>query len=254
MEKSIRYTLIDLICFFASGCSEEDSAGSSTGSNVIDIEVIDSSSGYGYIPRATHESVLVIEQDYGGTVYNEATDQEIYVETHYYETCIRWQHYLGAFTNICLAWAPATRAEYEIPLAVGENRIYMGFTRDVDTTTVEPSIIIERVSLIPIEVVHHENCDTPFLLNVPTLLIGNESDRYICFLFKADISKVYTVLTVSNGKLYFNIYDINSNLLAKGDTIEWSDEFQYFVEVQLDAGQQIYIQISSTRKFELGLY
>ena len=246
MEKSIQYILIALLCFLVGSCSEEDNATN----NVIDIEVLDSNSSYGYIPRATHESVLVIVQDYGGTVYNEATDQEIYVETHYYEKCVKWQHYLGAFTNDCLAWAPATRAVYEIPLAVGENRIYM-VSKDV-AATMEPSIIIEHLSLNPAYEAEEKSCDDPALLHAPTLVAGHWSDASSCFLFEADIDKIYTILITSGSYIY--IYDINSNLLAKGDNREWSDEFQRFVEVRLKAGQQIYIKIFSDSGFEFGLY
>ena len=249
MKKNIRYTLFVLICFFfVSGCSEEDNAGTS----VIDIEVVGPYvTGYGYIPRITHEPVLVIEQDYGGTVYNVATDQEIYVETNYYETCIDWETYLGQIQR-CRTWGPATNAIFEIPLSVGENRIYMT-SKDV-ATSIEPSIIIERVSLSPIEVTHNDNCENPYSLYGPTLLMGNTSDHYICFLFEADIDKVYTILVPLEGKLYFNIADINFNYLVHGDTISWDDEFQHFSEIQLDAGQQIYIQVQSSNTFELGIY
>jgi hypothetical protein len=251
MKKNIRHILFVLICFFfVSACSEEDNAGTS----VTDIEVVGPYvTSYGYIPRITHESVLVIEQDYGGTVYNEATDQELYFETIESERCVDWVVvYFGP--DICRKWGPITYSIYEIPLSVGENRIYIGFTKAVNTTTVEPSIIIERVSLSPTEVTHNDNCENPYPLYGPTLLMGNISDHYICFLFEADIDKIYTILAPLEGELYFNIADINFNYLVHGDTHSWDDEFQHFSEIQLDAGQQIYIQVQSSHSFELGIY
>lgn len=243
-----KYRLLPILFAFAfififSSCSEEDSAGN----NVIDIEVIST----GYIPRVTYKSEQIIVQDYGGYVYNETTDQEIYVETNYYETCIDWEVYITTIQR-CRTWETASNAVYEIPLAIGENRIYMGLTRDA-AATAEPSFIIDRVVLTPIEVVHNDNCENPYPIYGPTLLIGNASDHYICFLFEADISKVYTILTGLSGSLHYNIMDINYNDLVEGDTVPWTDDLYRSAEINLDAGQKIYIQIQSSLIFELGV-
>ncbi len=263
MNYIFKYGLIILLTFTVAACS--DDGGGVTGNPDFFLQSLPEE-----LPDTTHQSEIAWYSEVVGddvtyiNIYNELTGESAVVDITSKERCydVLWLIF------IIIPVEPFCLSDYSysttIPLAIGVNNITVSAVNNDGDETVK-TYTVERVDIPGIDEMEPNNdyYDAQ-VVYAPTAISGMVSvrdpdDRYDTYLFTADESRQYTVVTTGvDGYPGFSIQDADLGLIAESasDNYFFTGRYvgAYYVNFWLETGQQAYVSVCCNDSYLLGIY